>query len=95
MKIWNFLPNNIKEAISHTELKFHIKSRYEPKCPCNLCQTAEKQCGLWMKMSQLSFVHKIYIIIHICILNFCIYMCICGYGCPLYCQQSKQDNRFL
>ncbi len=38
-KIWNSLPNYIKEAIFLTEFKFLIKSWDGPKCLCNLCQT--------------------------------------------------------
>ncbi len=38
-KIWNFLPNYTKEAISLSEFKFLIKSWDRPTCFCNLCQT--------------------------------------------------------
>ncbi len=38
-KIWNYLRNNIKEAISLSEFKFLIKSWDGSKCLCNLCQT--------------------------------------------------------
>ncbi len=38
-KIWNYLPNYIKEAISLSVFKFLIKFWDGPKCLCNLCRT--------------------------------------------------------
>ncbi len=73
-KIWN--SNYIKETISLSEFKFLIKSSDGPQCLCNLCQTAGNQSGLWIKMSQLPFVHIIYIMIQMFMLKL---LCLCVY----------------
>ncbi len=37
-KIWNGLPNEIKNSITLAEFKSQIKIWEEPKCPSNMCK---------------------------------------------------------
>ena len=48
-KIWDLLPEKIKNASSLSVFKTKIKKRIPKKCPCKLCQTYIKNIGLiWL-----------------------------------------------
>ena len=44
-KIWNKIPNEIKEACSLTVFKSKIKKWVPEGCPCRLCKTYVGQVG--------------------------------------------------
>ena len=44
-KIWNRIPNEIKEACSLTNFKSKIKRWFPEGCPCRLCKTYVGQVG--------------------------------------------------
>ena len=37
-KIWNELPNNLKELTKYEMFKKELKQWNDPKCKCNLCR---------------------------------------------------------
>ena len=44
-KIWNKIPDEIKEACSLTVFKIKITKRVGEGCPCRLCKTYVGQVG--------------------------------------------------
>ena len=44
-KIWNKIPNGIKEACFLTVFKSKIKKWVPESCPCRLCKTCVEQMG--------------------------------------------------
>ena len=44
-KIWNLVPNNIKESNTITEFKAKIKHWSPENCPCRLCKTYIQNVG--------------------------------------------------